>query len=140
MLIRDNQGKLVGEINTIIRPGEGVITTNTVYSGERVITQNISTRDDKGSGEDRDSLRREGAAVISTLEAHIALDKLRECEQRLRAILVSAQKGEYTRHAFWESIQDVLTEFYTQLMFAIPVHLASKYWPNEKRPKTHEKN
>jgi hypothetical protein len=50
--------------------------------------------------------------LISTLEAHIALDTLRQCEQRLRAILISAQKGEYTRHAFWESIQDVLTELY----------------------------
>ena len=50
--------------------------------------------------------------MIFTLEAHIALDTLRQCEQRLRAILLSAQKGEYTRHAFWESIQDVLTELY----------------------------
>jgi hypothetical protein len=41
----DNSGKKIGEINVIIRPGEGVITTNTIYSGERVITQNISTRD-----------------------------------------------------------------------------------------------
>lgn len=50
--------------------------------------------------------------MISTLDAHIALDTLRQCEQRLRAILVSAQKGEYTRHAFWESVQHILTEFY----------------------------
>jgi hypothetical protein len=47
-----------------------------------------------------------------TLDAHIALDKLRQCEQRRRSILHSAQKGEYTRHAFWESVQDVLTELY----------------------------
>jgi hypothetical protein len=40
---------LIGEINTIIRPGEGVVTTNTVYSGDRVITQNISTRDNAGN-------------------------------------------------------------------------------------------
>ena len=50
--------------------------------------------------------------MISTLDAHIALDTLRQCEQRLRAILVSAQRGEYTRYAFWESVQDVLTELY----------------------------
>ncbi len=49
MQIRDNRGELIGEINTIIRPGEGVITTNTVYSGERVITQHISTRDNAGN-------------------------------------------------------------------------------------------
>lgn len=29
----DNSGKKIGEINVIIRPGEGIITTNTVYSG-----------------------------------------------------------------------------------------------------------
>ena len=50
--------------------------------------------------------------MIFTLDAHISLDKLRECEQRLRAILVSAQKGEYTRHAFWESVQGILWELY----------------------------
>jgi hypothetical protein len=50
--------------------------------------------------------------LVSSLGAHIALDKLRECEVRLRAILVSAQKGEYTRDAFWESVQGVLAEFY----------------------------
>jgi hypothetical protein len=45
----DNSGKLIGEINTIVRPGEGVITTNTVYSGDRVVTQNISTRNNAGN-------------------------------------------------------------------------------------------
>ena len=50
--------------------------------------------------------------MISTLEAHIALDMLPECEQRLRGILISAQNGEYARHAFWESVQDILTELY----------------------------
>lgn len=50
--------------------------------------------------------------MISTLDAHIALDTLRQCEQRLRDILVSAQNGEYTHHAFWQSVQGVLTELY----------------------------
>ena len=45
----DNSGKLIGEINTIVRPGEDVITTNTVYSGDRVVTQNISTRNNAGN-------------------------------------------------------------------------------------------
>lgn len=49
MQIRDNQGKLIGEINTIIRPGEGVVTSNTIYSGDRVIAQTISTRDNGGN-------------------------------------------------------------------------------------------
>lgn len=50
--------------------------------------------------------------MISTLEAHMALDKLRAREQRLRAILVSAQKGEYTRDAFWESVSPIIWELY----------------------------
>lgn len=49
MVSYDNAGKKIGEINVIIRPGEGVITTNTVYSGERVVTQTISTRDKAGN-------------------------------------------------------------------------------------------
>ena len=49
MEIRNNRGELIGEINTIIRPGEGVITTNTICSGDRVIAQNISTRDNAGN-------------------------------------------------------------------------------------------
>jgi len=49
MKIHNNRGELIGEINTIIRPGFGVITTNTVYSGDRVVTQNISTRDNTGN-------------------------------------------------------------------------------------------
>ena len=48
MVSYDNSGKKIGEINVIIRPGEGIITTNTLYSGDRVITQNISTRDNAG--------------------------------------------------------------------------------------------
>lgn len=49
MVIYDNVGRKIGEINVIIRPGEGVVTTNTVYSGERVIAQTISTRDNAGA-------------------------------------------------------------------------------------------
>jgi hypothetical protein len=49
MQIRNNRGELIGEINTIIRPGEGVVTSNTIYSGDRVIAQTISTRDNGGN-------------------------------------------------------------------------------------------
>lgn len=48
MQIRNNQGQLIGEIQTIVRPGEGVITSNTVYSGDRVVVQHISRRDNAG--------------------------------------------------------------------------------------------
>ena len=50
MKIRNNRGELIGDINTIVRPGEGVvIISNTLHSGDRVITQTISTRDDAGT-------------------------------------------------------------------------------------------
>jgi hypothetical protein len=49
MQIRNNRGELIGEINTIIRPGEGVIISNTVYSGDRVISQTITSHDNQGS-------------------------------------------------------------------------------------------
>ena len=45
----NNRGELIGEINTIIRPGEGVITTNTVYYGDGGVVQHISTRDNAGN-------------------------------------------------------------------------------------------
>lgn len=45
----DNSGRLIGEINTVIRPEGGVVVSNTVYSGDRVITQTISTQDDRGA-------------------------------------------------------------------------------------------
>lgn len=48
MVTHNNSGQKIGEINVVIRPGEGVVSTNTVYSGERVIAQNISTRDNVG--------------------------------------------------------------------------------------------
>lgn len=51
MQIRNNRGELIGEINTIVRPSGSIITTNSVYSGERTITQTISTRDDAGKVE-----------------------------------------------------------------------------------------
>ena len=50
--------------------------------------------------------------MISTLDAHIALDKLHEVHERLRAILVDAQEGRYTRAAFWESVSPIVWELY----------------------------
>jgi len=48
--------------------------------------------------------------MIYTLCAHIQLDKVREMEQRFRALLVETQRGEYTRAAFIESYQPMLVE------------------------------
>ena len=50
MVSYDNSGKKISELNVIIRPGEGTITTNTVYSSTgRVVFQNITARDDHGN-------------------------------------------------------------------------------------------
>jgi uncharacterized protein YvpB len=49
MKIHDNSGKLIGEINTLVHSGEGVIITSTTYSGDRVVVQHISTRDNAGN-------------------------------------------------------------------------------------------
>jgi hypothetical protein len=50
MVTYDNSDRKIGELNVIIRPGgHHYQTSNTVYSGERVITQNISTRDNAGN-------------------------------------------------------------------------------------------
>lgn len=46
--IHNNRGELIGEIQTIVRPGEDVIISNTVYSGDRVVVQHISTHDNTG--------------------------------------------------------------------------------------------
>lgn len=47
----DNNGKLVSEINTIYRPDGGLVVTNSLYNGDRVVSQNISIRDGQGKTE-----------------------------------------------------------------------------------------
>lgn len=42
MATYDNSGKKIGEITVIIRPGEGTITTNTVFSSTVVSYLRIS--------------------------------------------------------------------------------------------------
>lgn len=49
MLIHNNDGELVGELNTTITQGHTVINTNTVYKNGRPIVQNIAVRDNEGS-------------------------------------------------------------------------------------------
>jgi hypothetical protein len=38
----DNFGKLIGEINIVVIPTQGVITTNTTYDGDRVLSRTLS--------------------------------------------------------------------------------------------------
>jgi hypothetical protein len=48
MLIRNNQGEVVGEMNMSITEEGDVINTNTLYNDGRPVTQNISIRDNQG--------------------------------------------------------------------------------------------
>ena len=49
MLIRNNDGEIVGEMNVSITQDGSVIRTNTMYQNGRPVTQNISVRDSQGS-------------------------------------------------------------------------------------------
>ena len=49
MLIRNNKGEIVGEMNTTITQEDTVIKTNTLYINGRPVTQNISIRDNHGN-------------------------------------------------------------------------------------------
>jgi hypothetical protein len=49
MLIRNNDGEIVGEMNVSITQEGIVIRTNTMYQNGRPVTQNISIRDSQGS-------------------------------------------------------------------------------------------
>jgi hypothetical protein len=48
MLIRNNKGEVVGEMNMSITEDGDVINTNTLYNDGRPVTQNISIRDNQG--------------------------------------------------------------------------------------------
>jgi hypothetical protein len=49
MLIRNNDGEIVGEMNVSITQEGTVIRTNTMYQNGCPVTQNISTRDSQGT-------------------------------------------------------------------------------------------
>ena len=48
MLIHNNHGELIGEINSGVTDKGERITTNTIYNNGRAVTQNISVRDNVG--------------------------------------------------------------------------------------------
>jgi hypothetical protein len=48
MMIRNNKGEVVGEMNMPITQDSTVINTNMLYNGGRPVNQNISTRDNQG--------------------------------------------------------------------------------------------
>jgi hypothetical protein len=49
MIVRNNNGVVVGEMNMSITQDGAVINTNTLYSDGRPVTQSISGRDNQGS-------------------------------------------------------------------------------------------
>ena len=49
MIIRNNRGEVIGEMNTTITREGTVMTTNTIYNGGRPVAQNISIRDSQGN-------------------------------------------------------------------------------------------
>ena len=54
MVSYDNAGKKISEINVIIGPEGGTITTSTVYSNDRVVMQHITSRDNQGNVKTQD--------------------------------------------------------------------------------------
>jgi len=48
MLIHDNQGQVIGEINSSTTDMGDRIITNTIYHRTNPVIQNISVRDDQG--------------------------------------------------------------------------------------------
>jgi hypothetical protein len=48
MIMHNNKGEVVAEINTAVTQDGTTVITNTMYYGERVVSQNISVRDCQG--------------------------------------------------------------------------------------------
>ena len=48
MQTRNNQGEVIGEINTSFTDKGEKIVTNTIYNNGRPVAQNISVRDNEG--------------------------------------------------------------------------------------------
>jgi hypothetical protein len=49
---------------------------------------------------------------LSTLDAHIQLDAMAACHQRLRELLKTTQEGGYTKSAFIQSCREIFTELF----------------------------
>jgi hypothetical protein len=53
MLVRDNQGKVVGQLEHFRDANGNTYDTNTIYSNERPVVQLVSIRDNQGHIESR---------------------------------------------------------------------------------------
>jgi hypothetical protein len=49
MLIRNDKGEVVGEMNRSVTQDGKVVNTNTLYNDGRAVTQNVSIRDSHGT-------------------------------------------------------------------------------------------
>jgi hypothetical protein len=49
MIMRNNKGEVIAEINTAVTQDGTTFITNTLYNGGRVVSQNISVRDSQGN-------------------------------------------------------------------------------------------
>jgi hypothetical protein len=56
MIVKDNQGNVVGQIEHLRDANGNTVDTNTMYSGGRPVTQTISVRDNQGHVETRSIL------------------------------------------------------------------------------------
>ena len=51
MIVRDNQGKIVGQLEHFRDANGNTVDTNTMYSNERPVVQQITVRDNQGHTE-----------------------------------------------------------------------------------------
>jgi hypothetical protein len=56
MIMRNNRGEVVAEINTAVTQDGTTVITNTMYYGKRVVSQHVSVRDSQGNVKTTDVL------------------------------------------------------------------------------------
>lgn len=49
MIIRNNRGEVIAELNTAVTQDGTTIITNTLYNDERVVRQQVCVRDSQGN-------------------------------------------------------------------------------------------
>lgn len=56
MIVRDNQGNIIGELNVGYSNDGKQVSTNTLYSNGRVVAQTVTVRDNQGHVETKNVL------------------------------------------------------------------------------------
>jgi hypothetical protein len=52
MIIRNNRGEVIAELNTAVTQDGATVITNILYNGDRVVRQQVSVRDSQGNVKD----------------------------------------------------------------------------------------